>query len=47
MISRSYKQLQQELEYTTLKPDFHSSGISKMQSDILEEQYVIKFVLNL
>ena len=32
MISGSNKQLHQQLEYTLLKPDFHSWGISKMQS---------------
>ena len=32
MISGSNEQLQQELEYTLLKPDCHSWGISKMQS---------------
>ena len=30
MISRSNEQLQQKLEYTLLKPDCHSWGISKM-----------------
>ena len=46
MILASNEQLQQQLEYTLLKPDCHSWGISKMQSgreDILEERYVIKF----
>ena len=43
MISRSNEQLQQELEYTLLKPDCHSWWISKMQSDTLEEWYAIKF----
>ena len=46
MISGSNEQLQQELEYTLLKPDCHSWSISKMQSgceDTLEEQYAIKF----
>ena len=32
MISASNEQVQQELEYTQLKPDFHSWWISKMQS---------------
>ena len=32
MISASNEQLQQELEYTLLKPDCHSWWISKMQS---------------
>ena len=50
MISGSYEQLQQELEYTLLKPDCHSWWISKMQSgreDTLEEQYAIKFCFKL
>ena len=45
MISSSNQQLQQELEYTLLKPDCHSWWISKMQSgpeDTLEERYAIK-----
>ena len=40
MISGSNEQLQQQLEYTLLKPDYHSWWISKMQSghqDTLEE----------
>ena len=50
MILGSNQQLQQELEYTQLKPDCHSWGISKMQSgreDILEERYAIKFCFKL
>ena len=47
MITRSKKQLQQELEYTLLKPDYCLTWwISKMQSggeDILEERNAIKF----
>ena len=46
MIPASNEQLQQELEYTLLKPDCHSWWISKMQSgrdDTLEERYAIKF----
>ena len=43
MISRSNEQLQQQLEYTLLKPDCHYWWISKMQSDTLEERYAIKF----
>ena len=43
MISGLNEQLQQQLEYTLLKPDFHSWWISKMQSDNLEERYAIKF----
>ena len=50
MISGSNEQLQQELEYTLLKPDCHSLWISKMQSgreDTLEERYAMKFCFNL
>ena len=47
MISNSNEQLQQELEYTVLKPDCHSWWISKMQSDTLEERYAIKFCFKL
>ena len=47
MISRSNQQLQQQLEYTLLKPDCHSWWISKMQSDTLEERYEIKFYFKL
>ena len=50
MISGSNQQLQQELEYTLLKPDCHSWGILKMQSgrhDTLEERYTIKFCFKL
>ena len=47
MISGSNQQLQQQLEYTLLKPDCHSWWISKMQSDTLEEWYAIKFCLKL
>ena len=45
MISGSNEQLQQQLEYTQLKPDCNSCWISKMQSgreDTLEERYAIK-----
>ena len=42
MISGSKEQIQQELEYTLLKPDCHTWLTSKMQSDTLEERYVIK-----
>ena len=45
MISASNEQLQQQLEYTLLKPDCYSFWISKMQSgceDTLEERYAIK-----
>ena len=47
MISSSNQQLQQQLESTLLKPDCHSWGISKMQSDILEERYAIKLCFEL
>ena len=50
MISASNEQLQQQLEYTLLKPDCHSWWVSKMQSgreDTLEEQYAIKFCFKL
>ena len=46
-ISGSNEQLQQELEYTLLKPDCHSWWISKMQWGHLEEQYAIKFCFKL
>ena len=47
MISDSNKQLQQELKYTLLNPDFHSWWISKMQSRREEERYAIKFCFKL
>ena len=50
MISGSNQQLQQQLEYTLLKPDCYSWWISKMQSgreDTLEEWYAIKFCFKL
>ena len=50
MTSGSNEQLQQQLEYTLLKPDCHSWWISKMQSgreDTLEERYAIKFCFKL
>ena len=50
MISGSNKQLEQQLDYTLLKPDCHSWWISKMQSgqkDILEERYAIKLCFKL
>ena len=46
-ISGLTEQLQQQLEYTLLKPDCLSGWISKMQSDTLEEWYAIKFCLKL
>ena len=50
MISSSKEQLQQQLEYTLLKPDCHSWRISKIQSwreDTLEERYTIKLCFKL
>ena len=50
MISGLNQQLQQQLEYTLLKPDCHSWWISKMQSgheDTLEKWYAIKFCFKL
>ena len=50
MISGLNEQLQQQLEYTVLKPDCHSWRIAKMQSrreNTLEEQYAIKFCFKL
>ena len=47
MISASNQQLQHELEYTLLKPDCHSWGISKMLSGREEERYEIKFCFKL
>ena len=47
MISGSNEQLQQQLEYTQLKPDCHNWWISKMQSDTLEERYAIRFCFKL
>ena len=45
-----YEQLQQQLEYTLLKPECHSWWISKMQSgreNTLEERHAIKFCFKL
>ena len=50
MISDSNEQLQQQLEYTQLKPDCHSWWFSKMQSgreDTLKEWNAIKFFFKL
>ena len=47
IISGSNEQLQQQLEYTVLKPDCHSWWISKMQSDKFEEWYAIKLCYKL
>ena len=49
-ISGSNEPLQQQMEYTLLKPDYHSWWISKIQSgceDTLKEQYEIKFCFKL
>ena len=46
-IPGSNEQLQQQLEYTLLKPDCHSWWISKMQSGREEERYAIKFCFKL
>ena len=46
MISGSNEQLQQQLEYTRLKPDCHSWMKSGRQ-DTLEKRYAIKFCLKL
>ena len=50
MISSSKEQLQQQLDYTLLKPDYHNWGNSKMQSgsgNTLEERYAMKFCVKL
>ena len=47
MISGLNEQLQQQLEYTLIKPDCHTWWISKMQSDTLEERYAIKLCFKL
>ena len=47
MISGSNQQLQQQLEYTLLKPDCYSWWISKMQSDTWEERFSIKYCFKL
>ena len=47
MISDSNEQLQQQLEYTLLKPDCHRWWISKMQSEREEEWYSIKLCFKL
>ena len=46
MFSGSNQQIQQQLEYTQLKPDCHNRWIPKMQSDTLEERYA-KFCFKL
>ena len=50
MISGSKVMLEQKLEYTLLKPDYHGWSILKMQSgreDTLEERYAIKLCFKL
>ena len=47
IISGSNEQLQQQLEYTLLKPECHRWWISKMQCETLEERYTIKFCFKL
>ena len=47
MIWASNEQLQQQLEYTLLKPDCQSWWFSKMQWSHLEERYAIKFCFKL
>ena len=47
MISGLNEQLQQEFEYTILKPDCHTWWFSEMQFDTLEERYAIKFCFEL
>ena len=47
MISGSNEQLQEELEYTLLKPNCNSWWISKIQSGREEERYAIKFYFKL
>ena len=47
MISALNEQLQQQLEYTLLKPDCHSWWTEKMQSGREEERYAIKFCFKL
>ena len=47
MISVSNEQLQQQLEYTLLKPDCHCWWVSKIQSGREEERYEIKFYFKL
>ena len=46
-ISGSKEQVQQQLEYTLLKPDCHSWWISKIKSDTLEDRYAIKLCFEL
>ena len=47
MISGSNQQLQQQLEYTPIKPDCHSWWISKMQSGNFKKTIAIKFCFKL
>ena len=46
-ISGSNEHLQQQLEYTLLKPDCQGWWFSKMHFDTLEEQYAIKLCFKL
>ena len=45
--NKIFEQLQQELEYTLLKPDCHSWWISKMQSGCEEERYALQLCFTL
>ena len=47
MISGSNEQLQQQLEYTLLKPDCHCWWVSKRKCGHLKERYAIKFCFKL
>ena len=50
MISGLNEQLQQQLKYTLLKPDYHGCWISNLQSErenTLEERYAIEFCFKL
>ena len=47
IIPGSNEQLQQQLEYTLLKPDCHSWWFSKMQSGCEEERYATKLCFKL
>ena len=47
MISPSNEQLQQQLQYILLKPDYHSGWILKTQSGCGEERYEKKFYFKL
>ena len=47
MISASNERLQHQLEYTLLKPDYHSWWILKIQSEREEERYAIRYCFKL